>query len=118
MPRSSAAKDLDEILGYLELEPLSPEIQRISGLAVEDLQRLFRGQSARTDRRAHIRVVASIVRVLAETRSAATATASRGRPATDWLVGARIQTRRGTKSPLEILSDEALAREVLDDMSR
>jgi hypothetical protein len=119
MANPSEAEDVRRILGYLELEPGSPEIQQIVGLTTEDLERLLRGESSTSAaRRSHIRVVASIVRILAETRSAATGTASRGRPATDWLVDARIRTGSGTKSPLEILADEALAREALDELSR
>lgn len=116
---ASAADDVWRILSYLELEPGAPEIERIVGLPTEELARLLRDEpSGGVDSREHIRVVATIVGILEEARLAATGTVMRGRPATHWLNHARIQTRAGIKSPIEILSDETLAREVLDDLSR
>jgi hypothetical protein len=101
MSRPKEAEDVGLILAYLGLEPGSPDARRIFGNGP-----------------AHVGVVASIVRILAEARAAATGTASRGGLADDWLNHAEVRTSAGMKSPLDVLADEVLAQEALDDLNR
>lgn len=116
---TTEAEDLRAIVDYLGILPSSPEAQSITGLTESAIADLMSGHRVRpTSRRAHIGVVASVIRRLVEVRQTATLTTNRGGSALGWLHTAQISTSIGIKSPLAVLSDTSLAIEALDGLER
>ena len=116
---TSEAEDIQSILDYLGVMQSSSEVLRITGLSKSGISEVLNGRRRReTARRAHIAVVAEIVRGLAGAREVGTGDGKRGKSATGWLHAARVDTSVGPRSPLAILSDDALALEALDGLRR
>jgi hypothetical protein len=115
----SEAEDIRTIIDYLGISQSSSEAKRITGLTKSGLSEVLAGRRRRdTSRRVHIAVVAAIVRGLSAARLASTGERERGRSAIGWLHAGRVDTSVGRRSPLDVLSDDALAVEALDDLWR
>ncbi len=116
---TSEADDLRDILGYLGIAQSSAEARQITGLSKSAISEVLSGRRKReTSRRTHIAVVAEVIRQLRAARLMATGAPARGKSAIGWLHATRIDTSRGSLSPLAILSDTALAQEALDGLAR
>jgi hypothetical protein len=116
---SSEAEDLQTILAYLAIRQSSAEAQRITGLSKSAISEILAGRRRReTARRVHIAVVANVVRDLMSARKAATGSEARGKSAIGWLYASTVETSRGRRSALEVLSDPVLAIEALDQLRR
>jgi hypothetical protein len=114
----SEADDLRLIVDYLGIRPSSLECRRITGLSKTSISDLLHGnRKGSSRRRTHIATVAEIVAILSAARLAATGESTRG-PWSRWLHVGQIRTSTGVRTPLEVLSDDALAREILADLQR
>ncbi len=111
--------NLAEILSYLDLLPTSEEAQRITGLTEATISDVLRGQPIPdAAARGHIEVVTELVGLLAQGRAAGTGSADRGVSAKSWLRSGAVATSRGTRTPIEILTDSDLAAEMLRGLRR
>jgi hypothetical protein len=116
---ATEAEDIQTIVSCLGLSETSAELQRITGLETTVLLQILSGGRRRdTAARAHVAVVAALIHRLAEGRAASTRTGQRQHTSLIWLHTAPVATSKGINTPLEVLSDPDLAREVLDGLMR
>jgi hypothetical protein len=116
---TSEAEDIRTIIVYLGLGQSSEEARQITGLTKSAISEVLNGRRTRdTSRRRHIAIVAAVVRHLAAGRRAAAGTESRGTTAVGWLHTARVETSRGTKTPIVVFADTNLAKEALNTLKR
>lgn len=116
---TSEREDLELVVRYLGLPQSSTEIQQITGLSKSAISEILNDQRVRdTRQRRHLAIVAELIRQLRASRKAVTGSAERGKSALGWLHSARVATSRGTRTPLEVLSDTHLALEAIGDTWR
>jgi hypothetical protein len=110
--------EVRQIASVLGIDPVGVEMQRITGLSAASLSRLGKAGSGVESRRwRHIAIVAAVARELVVLMEGATGEQDVDpRASRRWLHSGRIPTERGTLTPLEALSDDALAPRVLAEL--